>query len=66
MTYDLYAERDCCEPRLMCENASLDELAAFVEEAEAAGVWPIGFEAVARCSAGTRIALVLADSWTTI
>ena len=63
MTYDLYAERDCCKPRLMCRNASLDELADLVEEADAAGQWPVGFEAIARLPNGLGQALTFADIW---
>ena len=63
MTYNLYAERDCCEPRLMRESASLDELADYVERADMAGTWPVGFEAVARPSSGEAPCLLFTDGW---
>lgn len=63
MTYNLYAERDCCETRLMYKNTSLDELADFVEDADAAGTWPVGFEAVARPHGMGARALIFVDGW---
>lgn len=64
MTYDLYAERDCCERRLMCRNASLAALAQYVEEADVAGIWPLGFEAIARHSQDRDRIYLFTDNWT--
>ena len=63
MTYDLYAERECCMRRLIRTGAGLEELAEYVESEDMAGAWPVGFEAVARPSAGSGQAYLFTDGW---
>ena len=55
-TLTLYAERECCEPRLIYGPAecSLHDLEELIVEMEDECTWPEGFDAVAVDQHGTR------------
>lgn len=73
ITYDLFAEREACEPILMvCCIAShpdatgpqrAEQWTALVEGLEAQGRWPEGHDAVLRGPVGVPVLFLDGDEW---